>query len=102
MYRAGYRLSVLAKETVGKETGKLVNVEYFKGFAKVTLNNPKALNSVNLQMIRELTAELPALNKTKAFWIEGAGGKAFCAGGDVKSLYEGRETNRKILADFFR
>jgi enoyl-CoA hydratase/carnithine racemase len=46
--------------------------------------------------------ELPALNKTKAFWIEGAGGKAFCAGGDVKSLYEGRESNPKILADFFR
>jgi enoyl-CoA hydratase/carnithine racemase len=37
-------------------------------------------------------AELLALNKTKAFWIEDAGGKAFCAGGDIKSLYEGRES----------
>ena len=101
MYRGSYRLSTLAKQVIGKE-GRLVDVEYHKGFAKVTLNNPKTLNSVNLQMIGELAAELPDLNKTKAFWIEGAGGRAFCAGGDVKSLYEGREANPKILADFFR
>ena len=102
MYRASHRLSTLAKQVIGKEAGRLVDVEYFKGFAKVTLNNPKALNSLNLQMIRELSAELPNLNKAKVFWIEGAGGKAFCAGGDVKSLYDGRESNPKILADFFR
>lgn len=87
MYRASYRLSTLAKQVIGKEADKLVNVEHFKGFTKVVLNNPKVLNSLNLQMIRELSAELFTLNKTKAFWIEGAGGKAFCAGGDVKSLY---------------
>jgi len=46
-----------------------VNVEHFKGFTKVVLNNPKVLNSLNLQMIRELSAELSTLNKTKAFWI---------------------------------
>ena len=90
MYRASYRLSTLAKQVINKESGKLVEVEHYKGFSKVVLNNPKALNSLNLQMIRELSAELQTLNKTKAFWIEGAGGKAFCAGGDVKSLYEGR------------
>jgi len=102
MYHAGYRLGTLAKQVIGKESGKLVDVEYYNGFAKVTLNNPKALNSLNLQMIRELNGELPALSKSKAFWMEGAGGKAFCAGGDIKSLYDARESNPKILADFFR
>ena len=47
MYRASYRLSTLAKQVIGKE-GRLVDVEYLKGFAKVTLNNPKTLNSVFL------------------------------------------------------
>jgi len=38
-------------------------------------------------MIRDLSSSLPQINKNKAFWMEGAGGKAFCAGGDVKALY---------------
>lgn len=56
MYRAGYRLSTLAKQVIGKEAGRLVDVEYYPGFAKVTLNSPKTLNSVNLQIISELKA----------------------------------------------
>lgn len=62
------------------------------GFPKVILNKPKALNSLNLQMVRDLTKLIPKLEKYPAFWIEGAGGKAFCAGGDVKVLYENNAT----------
>jgi len=69
------------------EGGKYVNVEMSPGLAKVTLNNPKMLNCVNIEMVHELMAQLPILNKAKAFWVEGAGTKAFCAGGDIKSLY---------------
>ena len=83
--------SVAARQAVEvAEAGKLVEVELSKGFAKVTLNNPKTLNCVNLQMVHELLAQLPVLNRTKAFWMEGAGDKAFCAGGDIKSLYLAR------------
>jgi enoyl-CoA hydratase len=57
-------------------------------FVKVLLNRPKALNSLNLQMIKDLTDNIPLISNSKAYWVEGAGGKAFCAGGDVKALFE--------------
>jgi enoyl-CoA hydratase/carnithine racemase len=72
------------------ESSKYVNVDMSKGLAKVTLNNPKMLNCVNIEMVHELMAQLPIINKAKAFWMEGAGAKAFCAGGDIKSLYLAR------------
>ncbi len=39
-------------------------------------------------MVRDLTDLIPKIEKYPAFWVEGAGGKAFCAGGDVKVLYQ--------------
>ena len=91
MIKLCFRMSVAARQMAEvAETGKFVEVELSKGFAKVTLNNPKALNCVNIQMVHELMAQLPTLNKTRAFWVEGAGDKAFCAGGDIKSLYLAR------------
>lgn len=62
------------------------------GFGKLVLNKPKALNSLNLEMVQRIASLLPEIEKTKAFWMEGAGGKAFCAGGDVKVLFEGDAT----------
>ncbi len=56
---------------------------------RVTLNRPKALNALNLTMIRAIAAALdgwradPAVH---AVVIEGAGGRAFCAGGDVRAV----------------
>jgi enoyl-CoA hydratase/carnithine racemase len=72
-----------------------------ESFAKVLLNRPKALNSLNLQMIRDLTSNLDAIAKNKAFWIEGAGGKAFCAGGDVKALFD-KDAKLDDRLNFFR
>ena len=44
---------------------------------------------------------MPSLSNTKAFWMEGEGGKAFCAGGDVKTLYE-NGASYEIREEFFR
>lgn len=55
----------------------------------VTLNRPKALNALDLGMIRALHPALEswASNPTvKAVVIRGAGGRAFCAGGDVRAV----------------
>ena len=60
----------------------------FDGFTKVLLNRPKALNSLDLPMIKVLKRNIPAMEKAKAVWFEGAGGKSFCAGGDVKALFD--------------
>lgn len=58
--------------------------------AIATLNNPKALNALSLDMIKLLHPQLVAWQQdasVKAIWLQGAGDKAFCAGGDVVGLY---------------
>ena len=57
---------------------------------QVTMNRPAALNALSLEMIRLFSACLTrcaADDSVKAVFIKGAGGRAFCAGGDIKSAY---------------
>ena len=57
----------------------------------ITLNRPKALNALTLPMLRAIRAALDAWerdNKIARVVITGAGGRAFCAGGDIRLLYE--------------
>lgn len=66
--------------TVG---GKLIGV--------ATLNAPKSLNALSLEMIDLLTPQLKswqADNSVAAVWLEGEGEKAFCAGGDIVRMYQ--------------
>lgn len=68
----------------------------------VTLNRPKALNALTLGMIRLMEPQLRAWNadtEVKAVVIQGAGDKAFCAGGDVVSLYEAGKAAREGRGD---
>jgi len=58
--------------------------------ANITLNNPKALNALNVEMIDAMQAHLDiceADDSIKAVFLQGSGDKAFCAGGDVVGLY---------------
>ncbi|CUA90114.1 Enoyl-CoA hydratase/carnithine racemase [Chelatococcus sambhunathii] len=61
----------------------------------VTLNRPKALNALTLGMVRAMRAALDAWEKDPAVTrvvVTGAGGRAFCAGGDIRRLHDlGRE-----------
>lgn len=51
------------------------------------LNRPKALNAVNLNMVQKGYETLLRWEKEKKLVIaKGAGGKAFCAGGDVRTI----------------
>lgn len=57
---------------------------------RVTLNVAATLNSLNLEMVDLLQAQLDAWrddDNIAAIFIEGAGEKAFCAGGDVQALH---------------
>ena len=57
----------------------------------VTLNRPQALNALNLDMIRAFDPQLKAWAEdpaVQAVVVRGAGGKAFCAGGDVRAIAE--------------
>lgn len=66
-----------------------VLAEVSNGVGRLVLNRPKALNALDLGMIRLLTEALEAWRADPAVrlvTIEGAGGRAFCAGGDVRAI----------------
>lgn len=53
----------------------------------IALNRPAALNALNLSMVQKIYPVLKQWESSKRLVIiEGVGEKAFCAGGDVKSL----------------
>lgn len=57
----------------------------------IELNNPKSLNALTLNMIRSLHQKLrqwESNSKISFIILQGSGDKAFCAGGDVVSLYK--------------
>jgi len=56
----------------------------------LTLNRPAGLNAITLDMVRQLTAHLQAWAddaEVYAVVLRGAGEKAFCAGGDIRSTW---------------
>ncbi|MPY74176.1 MAG: enoyl-CoA hydratase [Alphaproteobacteria bacterium] len=57
-------------------------------FSVITLNRPEALNALNTEMIADIAAAIDEAAKagTRALLFTGAGGKAFCAGADIKEL----------------
>ncbi len=62
-----------------------------KKFGVARLNSEKSLNALSLDMIRLLLPQLNAWQSDDSIacvMLEGAGSKAFCAGGDVVSLYK--------------
>lgn len=55
----------------------------------IILNRPKALNAGNFEMIEKVGQVLSDWRTSKQLIvIKGVGGKAFCAGGDVRTLVE--------------
>jgi enoyl-CoA hydratase len=57
----------------------------------VTLNRPKALNALTHLMVTELAAALDRWERdpeVTRIVVRGAGERAFCAGGDIRALYE--------------
>jgi enoyl-CoA hydratase len=72
--------------------------------ALITLNRPKALNALTPGMCLAIHARLQrwaADASVKAVAIGGAE-RAFCAGGDIRALYEGGRAERPTTIDFYR
>ena len=75
----------------------------------ITLNRPRALNALTHGMCLGLLKTLPewaADDSIKAVAIRGSGERAFCAGGDIRFMYEsnvaGSNAAAKFLADEYR
>jgi enoyl-CoA hydratase len=65
---------------------------------RITLNRPQALNAITLEMAVAMTALLQEWQsdpKVGAVLIDGAGDRGFCAGGDIRALYEAAKNNAK-------
>jgi enoyl-CoA hydratase len=75
----------------------------------ITLNRPKALNALTHGMclgLARMLAEWREDSVIKAVAIRGAGPRAFCAGGDIRAMYEssvaGTRAAVNFLADEYR
>ncbi|XP_048664933.1 3-hydroxyisobutyryl-CoA hydrolase, mitochondrial [Marmota marmota marmota] len=77
-----------------------------KGCAGViTLNRPKLLNALNLNMTQQIYSQLKKWEQdpeTSLIIIKGAGGKAFCAGGDIRAISDAMKTKQKLAEVFFK
>lgn len=73
----------------------------------VTLNRPKALNALTLDMIRRFDRQLrdwSGEENLRAVFVKGTGERAYCAGGDVRAIYDSGkrgEIGYGLTADFF-
>lgn len=70
-------------QTLGTISGQQIGV--------VTLNIEKALNALNLDMVQAMLAQLTQWqsdDNIAMVVLDGSGEKAFCAGGDVRALYQ--------------
>lgn len=81
-----------------------VLVEVRNHIGHLTLNRPAGLNALTLGMVRSLQQQLDtwALDpQIRAVVLRGAGEKAFCAGGDIRSLYDSYKQGDTLHEDFF-
>lgn len=71
----------------------------------ITLNRPKALNALTLDMVREVTRLMVAWeadDNIGAVIVDGAGERAFCAGGDVILLHDSGKAGDSRAEQFWR
>ena len=71
----------------------------------ITLNRPEALNALTYDMCQQMNQQLAHWEKEesiKAVIIQGAGQRAFCAGGDIRQIYQcGISSQRDQALQFF-
>jgi enoyl-CoA hydratase len=71
---------------------------------RITLNRPSALNAITLDMAEAMTSLLrdwapdPAVG---VVLLDGGGERGFCAGGDIRALYDAAKTGGSLPARFW-
>ena len=67
------------------------------GVMKIVLNRPEAMNALSREMMTGFTEALEEADGSRDIGcvvVRGAGDRAFCAGGDVKSMAAGRDQEK--------
>lgn len=86
------------------ETSPCVLARVIDRVGVLTLNRPAVLNALDLPTVRALTRQLRAWADDPAIrmvLLRGSGERAFCAGGDVRSLYRLQREGSPELGCFF-
>ena len=71
---------------------------------RMTLNRPQALNALTLDMAETMAAFMREWADDTAVGtvlIDGAGERAFCAGGDIRALYDAAKSGGSLPAQFW-
>jgi enoyl-CoA hydratase len=82
-----------------------VIVERDGAIGRLRLNRPRALNSLNLAMIRAIDAALTDFERDPsiaAVLLTGEGERGLCAGGDIRMIYESGRERPEEGAQFWR
>ena len=85
---------------MNQDSQVLISVQ--NGVGQIVLNRPKALNALSLEMIRQISTTLDTWGNDEGVEyvvFRGAGDRAFCAGGDVKSFYRSGMEYRRGQSD---
>jgi len=75
-----------------------------RALARITLNRPQALNALTLDMGVAITKLLRAWAddpQVGAVMLDGAGERAFCAGGDIRALYDAAKAKDPLPERFW-
>lgn len=82
---------VVLFEKIATKSGHILGI--------MTLNSPKSLNALSAEMCQLLSAALTDWqdeDRMVAVVLKGAGDKAFCAGGDIRKLYDSMTDNAQF------
>ena len=82
-----------------------VNFDRIGDWGLITLNNPRALNALTLDMVRAIHDQVKNWetdDRVKALMLRGEGERAFCAGADIKALAAYGRDNPECAFEFFR
>jgi enoyl-CoA hydratase/carnithine racemase len=100
--------SGISEEHNMTETNALVLTEVRGRIGCITLNRPRALNALSLEMVRELRAALLEWQddpQVLAVALRGSNKEgvfgALCAGGDIRFLHQAGSSGNPQLEDFF-
>ena len=84
---------------------KQIKSDVVGNVGRITLNRTKALNALTLEMCEAITEKMTAWEEDPnigAVVIDGAGERAFCAGGDVVMLHDSGKAKDKQAENFWR
>ena len=72
---------------------------------RITLNRPRALNALTLDMLRSMAAALDQWDgdpSVSVVLLDGAGPRGFCAGGDIRAIYQSGRARDGLAETFWR